>query len=174
MPAAARTGAALATLIVRRLPAYKRQVLTCYLMVFLSVQNRLRALPARRAGKGSDFSSAVQQGHSQVQKYSLCQSMGSNGQAGSPRLHFLKRIVCEAVGMRLLRSFTIIMLPIDARRPNRRSPCNAYSQALARVQKTSIDLLSHGFSFGAESEPHPVRWAKTEKSGFFQVTSLQY
>ncbi|MBR5363701.1 MAG: hypothetical protein IK134_10320 [Oscillospiraceae bacterium] len=72
--------------------------------------------------------------------------------AGSPRLHFLKRIVCETVSMRLLRSFTIIMLPIDARRrPNRRSPCNAYSQALARVQKTSIDLLSHGFSFGAES-----------------------
>ena len=72
--------------------------------------------------------------------------------AGSARLHFLKHIVCEAGGMRLLRSFTIIMLPIDARRrPNRRSACNAYSQALARVQKTSIDLLSHGFSFGAES-----------------------
>lgn len=75
----------------------------------------------------------------------------------------------------LFRSFTIIMLPIDARRrPNRRSPCNDYSWTLAHVQKTSIDLLSHVFSFGAESEPHPVRWAKTEKSGFFQVTSLQY
>ena len=96
--------------------------------------------------------------------------------AGSARLHFSNVHCLRSRRHALFRSFTIIMLPIDARRrhPNRRSPCNAYSQALDHVQKTSIDLLSHGFSFGAESEPHPVRWAKTEKSGFFQVTSLQY
>ncbi|MBP0967820.1 MAG: hypothetical protein J5722_09305, partial [Oscillospiraceae bacterium] len=36
--------------------------------------------------------------------------------------------------------------------PNRRSPCDAYSQALDNVPKTSIDPFFHGAIFGAETK----------------------
>jgi hypothetical protein len=55
MPAAARTGAALATITAERLPTYKRRVLTCYLMFFLSVQNRSRTLCGGQKQKNPVF-----------------------------------------------------------------------------------------------------------------------